>query len=111
MSPGDPLFDFALALRMSIGGVDVAERRVASVRRLAQSENDDAENCIWVRQARPLSPMTLQKGWLAARGRWLAGPRQRAAASLVFKPANTSQAAGTSTSRYVSSAPYRPCGP
>src|SRR5260370_30513114 len=99
MSPGDPLCDFALALRMIIGGVDVAERRVASVRRLAQSENDDAENCIWVRQARPLSPMTLQKCWLAACRPWLARPPPRPAANLAFKPPNPTHAARTHTSR------------
>src|SRR5467141_1573327 len=35
MTLGDPLLDLALTLRMSIGGVDIAERRVASGRRLA----------------------------------------------------------------------------
>src|SRR5712691_6498136 len=101
VAPRDPLLDLELSLRMSLGGVDVTERRVTCGCRLAQYESSDAESCISVRQARP--PFV--------DGSWLANPRQRAAASLVFKPANMSQAAGTSTSKYVSSAPYWPSGP
>src|SRR5712691_9874645 len=66
MTLGDPLLDLALTLRMSIGGVDVAERRVAGGCRLAQCESRDAESCISVRQARPPFMDGMRKGWLAA---------------------------------------------
>src|SRR2546426_5164018 len=107
MAPGDPLFDFALALGVGVGGIYIAERRFACVSRLRQGSDESREHDTSSKQAGP--PLVKCEG--LACGRWLAKPRQRAAASLVFKPANMSQAAGKSTSKYVSSAPYWPSGP
>src|SRR6266404_7101869 len=53
MAPGDPLFDFALALGVGIGGIHIAEWRFACVSRLRQRSDEGCEHDTSSKQARP----------------------------------------------------------
>src|SRR3989441_928929 len=53
MAPGDPLFDFALALGVGVGGIYIAERRFACVSRLRQGSDESREHDTSSKQAGP----------------------------------------------------------